>query len=62
MNQEQTISKEQYVNNQLADQIAVLSVEKAKLQAENILLSQRVTELTKNDEEEKEKMNDVKNK
>ncbi|GFK24877.1 hypothetical protein [Tetragenococcus halophilus] len=62
MNQEQTISKEQYVNNQLADQIAVLSVEKAQLQAENILLSQRVTELTKNDEEEKEKMNDVKNK
>lgn len=53
MNQEQTISKEQYVNNQLADQIAVLSVEKAQLQAENILLSQRVTELTKNDEEEK---------
>ncbi|MEK2534361.1 hypothetical protein WN873_02060 [Tetragenococcus halophilus] len=53
MNKEQTISKEQYVNNQLADQIAVLSVEKAQLQAENILLSQRVTELTKNDEEEK---------
>lgn len=51
MNQEQTLSKEQYVNNRLAEQIAELSVEKAQLQAENILLSQKVNELTQNEEE-----------
>lgn len=61
MNQEQTISKDQYVSNQLAEQIAVLSVEKAQLQAENIILSQKVNELTKN-EKEKGDDHDVKNK
>ncbi|MCO8292327.1 hypothetical protein [Tetragenococcus halophilus] len=52
MNQEQTISREDYIYNQLGQRIAALEIEKAQVQAENIILSQKINDLTKNDEKE----------
>lgn len=52
MNKEQTISQEDYIYNQLGQRIAALEIEKAQVQAENIILSQKINDLTKNDEKE----------
>lgn len=61
MNQEQTISKDQYMHQVLCDRIAALELEKAQLQADNIVLSQKVNELTETNENEEETDDHVEN-